>query len=201
MFKLKNSFRVTGLTVLVLALTLFLTGCFDIYQEIWVGIDPENSSMRATFTTTSEEIYEMMKASLTSDPELEEGEVSFELLEPESPEEETKYKIIITTAPEEENTIFAFPYNGGTAYEISLLSEEDRSGIDETTRSLFEGHTYRVDINFPRPITEAWWGRANAEVKDFVEEGLISEKKFSLKTDLLTAFTEDFAYLTVVTEG
>ncbi len=195
MFKFKKPLRAAGFSLLLLTLVFFLTGCFDVYQEIWIGTDPEESTMRATFTTYSEEIFEMMKTAITADPEG--GDVSFETVEAEEPEGETAYRII-QVVPPEEGMIFTFPYNGGMAYEMRLLSEEGDEEIDETTRELFEGHTYEVELHFPKPITDVWWGRVDSEAKTPVEEAIIEGNDFYFKTDLLEAMKQEFAYLTVV---
>jgi hypothetical protein len=84
------------------------------------------------------------------------------------------------------------------AYEMRLLSEEGDEEIDETTRELFEGHTYEAELHFPKPITDAWWGRVDSEAKTPVEEAIIEGNDFYFKTDLLEAMKQEFAYLTVV---
>lgn len=198
MYKLKSSLRIVGLLVLLFTLVLFLTGCFDVYQEVWIGADPADTTMRATFTMYSEEIFEMLKGAIMADPER--GEVSFEVIEPEDPEGETIYRII-QVVPPEEGMIHTFPYNGGTAYEMTLLSQEADTEVDETTREMFEGHTYEVEIHFPNKISEAWWGKVGAEDKLVIEKDAIEDKSFHFASDLLTAMEEEFSYLTVVTKG
>ena len=59
--------RIIGLIVLLAGLSIFLTGCFDLDQEVWITADPENSYMRATITTTSEEIYNLLKESMSEE--------------------------------------------------------------------------------------------------------------------------------------
>ncbi len=200
MFKLTKLLHVAGLGILLLTLVLLLTGCFDIHQVIWLGTEVEDSSMRVTFTTTSEEIFQMLKATFLADTELEEGAVSFEVVEPETSEGETEYKTIVVSSADEE-TIFIAPYDGGRAYEFSLLSDEEESSLTDETRALFEGHTFHVELHFPQQISEAWWGRIDVDEKRYVDEDLIKGKVFSFKTDFLNVYTEDFSYLTVLSGG
>jgi len=200
MTRLNNYLRIIGLIGLLLGLTLFLSGCFDLYQEVWIASDPEESRMKGTITTTSEEIYDLLKDMTSS--EYEEDELEFRIVEPDSPEGEKKFEIIVESQLEE-GMLEVFPQTGSfVAYQVELLGEEDEDGdeMDEIARSLFEEHSFEFFLSTPKPIIDAWWGRYDVEERRRVDSGLIQGTTFSVELALEEAMTPDYGYVTVVTE-
>jgi hypothetical protein len=187
--------RAPGLVLLLAGLTIFLTGCFDLDQEVWITTDPENSYMRATITTTSEEIYNLLKESMSE--EYEDGEVDFRVNESEDPEGETKFEIWVETELEED-TLEVLPQNGTVAYELKLLGEEEET--EEMSEALFEEHYFKFALYTPKPIKNSWWGKYDAEERTPVDPEFVEGNKFSLELELQEAMSPDYAYVTVVTE-
>jgi len=187
--------RALGLVLLLTGLTIFLTGCFDLDQEVWITANPENSYMRATITTTSEEIYNLLKDSMSKD--YEENEVDFRVIEYEDSEGETKFEIWVESELEED-TLEVFPQNGTLAYEVKLLGEEEET--EEMSETLFEEHYFKFALYTPKPIKNSWWGKYDAEEKTPVNPEFVEENKFSLELELQEAMSPDYAYVTVVTE-
>ena len=197
MSKLNKPLRLIVLASLVVGLTLFLTGCFDLEQQVWITSDPDNSFMEATITTSSEEVYDLLKDSTAG--EFEEDEIEFIVLKPDSPEEDKKFRIVIES-PLEEDTLEIFPQNGSVAYELELLSEEGEGEMDEISRSLFEEHSFKFVLHLPKSIRDAWWGRYDTDDRRPVNPEYIQGNKFAVELDMEEAFSENFAYLTVVTK-
>ena len=196
MSKLKYLAKILGLVGLVAGLLLFLTGCFDLDQEIWVTEDPENSYSRATITTDSEEIYELMQGSMTED--YEDEELEFRVIEPEDPDGDRKFEIIVESKLEE-GTLEVFPGNGTVVYEVTLLGDEEESEDDEMIRALFEDHTFKFVINLPKPIREAWWGRYDTEDRELVGPEYVDGNTFSIVLELEQAMLPEYSHLTLVT--
>jgi hypothetical protein len=187
--------RAPGLVLLLAGLTIFLTGCFDLDQEVWITADPENSYSRATITTTSEELYEFLKDSMSE--EYEEDEVEFRVIESKDPEGEVEFEIWIETELEEDS-VGVFAQNGTVAYELKLLGEEEE--MDEMSETLFEGHYFKFTLYTPKPIKNSWWGKYYAEERTPVDPELVEGNKLSLELELQEAMSPDYAYVTVVTE-
>ena len=195
MSKLNKPSRFIVLASLVVGLTLFITGCFDLEQQVWITSNPDNSFMEASITTTSEEVYNLLKDSMAR--EFEEDEIEFLVLESDSPEEDEKFRILIES-PLEEDTLEVFPQNGSVAYEIELLSEEGEGEMDEISRSLFEEHSFKFVLHLPKSILDAWWGKYDTDDRSPVNPEYIQGNKFAVELDMEEAFSENFAYLTVV---
>ena len=189
------SLRALGLVLLLTGLTIFLSGCFDLDQEVWITADPENSYSRATITTHSEELYSFLKDSMSE--QYEEDEVDFRVIESEDPEGETRFEIWIEKELEEDS-IGVFAQNGTVAYELKLLGEEEE--MDEMSETLFEGHYFKFALYTPKPIRNSWWGKYDAEEKTPVNPEFVEGNKFSLELELQEAMSPYYAYVTVVTE-
>jgi len=187
--------RALGSVLLLTGLTIFLTGCFDLDQEVWITADPENSYSRATITTHSEELYSFLKDSMSE--QYEEDEVDFRVIESEDPEGETRFEIWIEKELEEDS-IGVFAQNGTVAYELKLLGEEEE--MDEMSETLFEGHYFKFALYTPKPIRNSWWGKYDAEEKTPVNPEFVEGNKFSLELELQEAMSPYYAYVTVVTE-
>ena len=190
------SLRALGLVLLLTGLTIFLSGCFDLDQEVWITADPENSYSRATITTHSEELYSFLKDSMSE--QYEEDEVDFRVIESEDPEGETRFEIWIEKELEEDS-IGVFAQNGTVAYELKLLGEEEE--MDEMSETLFEGHYFKFALYTPKPIRNSWWGKYDVEEKMPVNPEFVEGNKFSIELELQEAMSPDYAYVTVVIES
>jgi|GEM_PF-4950129 len=201
--------RWLGIILLLSSVLFLLTGCFNVRQEIWMGSTFEEGKIKVILSTPSEEVFEMLKGNVDEDEDLDEEDVTFEVVEPESPEGSRLYKMIVETslaeASSEEDIVNVFPYEEGTAYEIALISGDDEEDVgageeepDEMTKLLFKDYHYHMVFHFLEPVTGGWWGKFNSATKPTIPDEAIWGKTVDLKLPLLEAFSKP-GYITVVT--
>lgn len=198
-----SSIRRFGLLLVVLvSLSLFLTGCVDIEKLFTAGCvdmdvdmkieDNEDSGeFMLTISTDSEEVFEVITSSFPEDSE--DGEEEQDQPQTVINEEEGLYSVIIQDELSEED--FTIETEGSrVVYTIEdivfdlgeIIAEEKR---DEIIASC-EGYYYNFSIDLPNRIQKAWWINSENEKIEEVGSDDLNGKSFSFEIPMATVMSE-----------
>ena len=198
-----SSIRRFGLLLVVLvSLSLFLTGCVDIEKLFTAGCvdmdvvmkieDNEDSGeFMLTISTDSEEVFEVITSSFPEDCEDDEEEQD----QPQTVinEEEGIYSVIIQDELSEED--FNIETEGSrVVYTIEdivfdlgeIIAEEKR---DEIIASC-EGYYYSFSIDLPNRIQKAWWINLENEKIEELGTDNLNGKSFRFEIPMATVMSE-----------
>ncbi len=197
-----RSIRKFGLLLVVLVfLSLFLTGCVDIEKLFTAGCVDMDVVMKIedsegggesliTISTDSEEAFEVLKASFLEDSEDDDEEQD----QPETviDEEEGVYSVIIQDELSEES--FDIETEGSRAvYTLEdvvldlgeMIAEEKREEIIASC----EGYYYSFRVDLPNRIQKAWWiNQKNKKIEEVTVDA-INDQSFSLKIPMTTVMS------------
>ncbi|MEF8726474.1 MAG: hypothetical protein V5A83_06010, partial [Candidatus Bipolaricaulota bacterium] len=191
------------LLVVLVSLSLFLTGCVDVSKLFTAGCIDMNLVMKIegnedrgdfmlTISTDSEEAFEVIKSSFVEDSDDEEEEEQ-DQVQTSINEEEGVYSVMIQDELSDED-FHIETESSRVVYTLEdivfdlgeVIAEEKR---DEIVASC-EGYCYSFSINIPNRIKKAWWIDLENEKIEEVESDNLNGRKFRFEIPMATVMNK-----------
>ena len=189
------------LLVVLVALSLFLSGCVDIekiFTSGCVGVDVvmtiegsnDEGDVLLTISTDSEESFEVLKASFLEDSEDEEEQ---EHVQTNINEEEGKYSLTIRDELSEGN--FQIEIEGSrVVYTLEDIVLDLGAGIAEEKRdeviASCDGYYFSFRVDLPNEVKKAWWIDSENKKIEEVAVDHINYRSFSFKIPMDTVVSQ-----------
>lgn len=183
------------LSLLILSLCLFLTGCFDASMVVEIKNTKGEGSAKMTITTPSEEAFKMIKSSAYQE----------DVIGPDQPDS-------IESTIREEGGVYSIEVKrddfklGNTDLEVNregdqityILediiyqpSEDTSQEEDMDYSSWFEGYSYKFTVYLPNEIKKAWWIDSDQQKLEEVEQNYIDGNVLSFETPMDKLMSEN----------